>query len=42
MIDRQLLRYPEQLASRLSQLERELQQAKNDIRELKKKVGNNG
>lgn len=39
MIDRNLLNYPEQLAARLSQMERDLAQAKKDIKELKRKVG---
>ena len=40
MIDRNLLNYPEQLAARLSQLERDLEKCKLEIEKLKRKVGN--
>lgn len=40
MIDTQLLKYPEQLAARLSQMEREIKENKLEIERLKRKVGN--
>lgn len=39
MIDVQLLKYPEQLAARLSKMERELKEATDEIKKLKKKIG---
>lgn len=39
MIDVKLLKYPEQLAARLTQMERDIQKANKEILELKKKVG---
>lgn len=39
MIDRNLLNYPEQLAARLTQMERDIAEAKREIKELKRKVG---
>lgn len=38
MIDRNLLRYPEQMAARLTKIENELRKAQQDIKELKRKV----
>lgn len=38
MIDVQLLKYPEQLAARLSKMEREINQLKNALAKLEKKV----
>lgn len=40
MIDRNLLNYPEQLAAKLSEMEREIQKLKLEIDKLKRKVGN--
>ena len=40
MIDRNLLNYPEQLAAKLSEMEREIQKNKLEIDKLKRKVGN--
>lgn len=40
MIDTNLLKYPEQLAARLSQMEREIEKNKLEIEKLKRKVGN--
>lgn len=42
MFDTKLLKYPEQLAVRLTQMERDLAEAKREIKELKRKVANNG
>lgn len=42
MIDTQLLRYPEQLAARLTQMELDIAEAKREITKLKRKVGQNG
>lgn len=42
MIDTKLLKYPEQLAARLTQMERDLAEAKREIKELKRKVADNG
>lgn len=39
MIDRNLLKYPEQLAARLTQMEQRLAKAEKEIKELKRKVG---
>ena len=39
MIDRNLLNYPEQLAARLSQMERDIEKCKLEIDRLKRKVG---
>lgn len=39
MIDRNLLNYPEQLAAKLSEMEREIQKLKLEIDKLKRKVG---
>lgn len=36
MIDRQLLNYPEQLAARLSQMERDIKKCQDEINKLKK------
>ena len=40
MIDTNLLKYPEQFAARLSQMEREIEKNKLEIEKLKRKVGN--
>lgn len=40
MIDVNLLKYPEQLAARLSQMERDLEKCQLEIAKLKRKVGN--
>ena len=40
MIDTGLLKYPEQLATKLSEMEREIQKNKLEIEKLKRKVGN--
>ena len=40
MIDTGLLKYPEQLAAKLSEMEREIQKNKFEIEKLKRKVGN--
>jgi len=40
MIDRNLLNYPEQLAAKLSEIERDVQKCKLEIEKLKRKVGN--
>lgn len=40
MIDRNLLNYPEQLAAKLSEMERDIQKLKLEIDKLKRKVGN--
>lgn len=39
MIDRNLLNYPEQLAAKLSEMEREIQKNKLEIEKLRRKVG---
>lgn len=39
MIDRNLLNYPEQLAAKLSEMEREIQKLKLEIDKLKRKAG---
>ena len=39
MIDTRLLKYPEQLAARLTQMERDLAKALKEIEKLKRKVG---
>lgn len=39
MIDTGLLRYPEQLAAKLSEMEREIKKNKLEIDKLKRKVG---
>lgn len=39
MIDRQLLNYPEQLAARLSQMERDIKECKDKIKKLEKSNG---
>lgn len=39
MIDRNLLNYPEQLAAKLSEMERDIQKLKLEIDKLKRKVG---
>ena len=39
MIDTGLLKYPEQLAAKLSEMEREIQNNKLEIDRLKRKVG---
>jgi len=38
MIDRNLLNYPEQLAARLSQMERDIENNKREIAKLKKEL----
>ena len=40
MIDTGLLKYPEQLAAKLSEMEREIRKNKLEIEKLKRKVGN--
>lgn len=40
MIDRNLLNYPEQLAVRLSQMERKIAELEREVKELKRKAGN--
>lgn len=39
MIDVKLLKYPEQLAARLTKMEREIAEQKREIEMLKRKVG---
>lgn len=39
MIDRNLLKYPEQMAARLSKMERDIAKALDEIAKLKRKVG---
>lgn len=40
MIDTNLLKYPEQLAARLSEMERDIKKLELEIDRLKRKVGN--
>lgn len=40
MINTGILKYPEQLAAKLSEMEREIQKNKLEIERLKRKVGN--
>ena len=40
MIDRNLLNYPEQLAAKLSEMERDIKKCQLEIEKLKRKVGN--
>ena len=40
MIDTGILRYPEQLAAKLTEMERQIEKNKLEIERLKRKVGN--
>ena len=42
MIDTRILKYPEQLAAKLSEMERQIEKNKLEIDRLKRKVGTNG